>query len=71
MTTIQFKIESCKECPFFEERRLYTSDSFENVFDWFCTKYEVKKIAGYVEWRDKPRIPDWCPIKVKEDENTD
>jgi hypothetical protein len=31
--------------------------------------YRLKKlsyVAGYVEWRDKEPIPNWCPIKLKE-----
>ena len=43
---------------------MYTADSFEMAFDWFCNKAHGKKIAGYVEGRDKVAIPDWCPCKI-------
>jgi hypothetical protein len=65
MTQILLEIKSCKECPHFEERRMYTADSFENAYDWFCKKENGKKIAGYVEWTDNVEVPEWCPLKVK------
>jgi hypothetical protein len=27
---------------------------------------KLSYVAGYVEWRDKIPIPDWCPLRVKE-----
>ena len=33
--------------------------------------YKLKKlnyVIGYIEWRDRPAIPDWCPLKIKKDE---
>lgn len=64
---IEFDIENCKECPFFEEKRMYTADSWEMAFNWYCKKSDDKKIAGYVEWHDEKEIeiPEWCPIKSK------
>lgn len=66
-TTIQLKISTCKDCPFFKEERYYTADSFEHAHNWFCKKKKDKKIAGYVEWHEESKIavPNWCPIKVK------
>jgi len=64
---IQIEIKKCSECPFFKEERVYTADSFEMPFDWFCKKARGKKIAGYVEWHDKVKIPDWCPCAIKTD----
>lgn len=73
MTKITLDITSCKECPFFKEERIYTADSFERPFNWFCTKEEdvlgdPTKIAGYVEWHEEQEIaiPNWCPIKTKD-----
>lgn len=42
---------------------MYTSDSFEMAFDWFCKKADNRKIQGYVEWHEekKIKIPEWCP----------
>lgn len=67
MAKIEIEIKNCKECPYFKMQRHYTSDSFENVFDWYCTKKGGKKIAGYVEWSEdgNVEIPDWCPCAVK------
>lgn len=61
---IKIDIKSCKQCPHFYSKRLYTADSFEMPFDWFCKK-EHKKIAGFVEGSDKIPIPDWCPARIK------
>lgn len=57
------EIKCCNKCPFWDEKRMYTSDSFEMAFDWFCKKKNNKKIAGYVEWNDKVEVPDWCPLR--------
>ena len=68
-TKVAYDIESCKQCPFFDTERYYSPDSFEAPsFDWYCEKMGHKKICGYVEWHeeDKIKIPEWCPIKVKE-----
>ena len=69
MPKIVLDIKSCKKCPHFNEERMYTSDSFELAFDWFCKKADNRKIQGYVEWHEerKIKIPDWCPILLKED----
>lgn len=68
-TTVTLKIKSCTECPFLKEERAYTADSFEMVFDLFCTKKKNKKIAGYVGWtkseQSSVKIPDWCPLLKK------
>lgn len=58
-------IKSCKDCPHFSEERMYTADSFEMPFNWFCNQTgEKRKIRGYVEWHeeDKIKIPVWCPF---------
>jgi len=67
MAKIEIEIENCKGCPHFEEKRMYTADSWEMAFDWFCKKEDGKKISGYVEWYDekKIKIPDWCPCLIK------
>jgi hypothetical protein len=53
MPQILLEIKSCKKCPHFEERRMYTADNFENAYDWSCKKVRGKVIAEYVEWTDK------------------
>jgi len=54
------------KCPHFKEERMYTSDSWEMAFNWFCKKANNRKIQGYVEWHEekKIKIPDWCPAKI-------
>lgn len=68
MPSIIVEINNCKECPHFKEERYYTGDSWEIAHNWFCKKENNKKIAGYVEWYEEKKvpIPDWCPIKINE-----
>ncbi|AGO49562.1 hypothetical protein Phi4:1_gp149 [Cellulophaga phage phi4:1] len=71
MAVIKLEIESCKDCPNFRRERHYTGDSWEEAYNWHCKAKEDKKIQGYVEWMDEKhiKIPEWCPIKEKEDES--
>lgn len=57
-------IVDCRKCPHMREERVYTADSFENVFDVFCTKTKRKnKKCGQWETFDKHAIlPKWCPL---------
>ena len=57
-------IFSCKECPHFKITNEYSTDGWDRGEDWFCTKAN-KQIAGFVEWHEKPSIPEWCPCKIK------
>ena len=45
---------------------MYTSDSFEEPYNWFCSKEKYKVIQGYVEWHEEKniKIPEWCPFKT-------
>jgi len=67
MTKITLEIKTCRECPFFEEKRCYTSDSWELAHDWFCKASDNKKIAGYVNWSEEKdvEIPEWCPARTQ------
>lgn len=67
MTKIAVEIKSCKECPYFTTGNFYSSDGWDEMEDWICTKCN-KKIQGAVEWHEenKIKIPDWCPIKVND-----
>jgi len=70
MTKIVIDIKSCKECPFFKTTPYPTSDSWERAENWWCSWFSQKKceadkkIAGYVEWHDDIKVPDWCPISL-------
>jgi hypothetical protein len=61
---IKIKIKNCRECPFWTEERVYTSDSFEMLFKWICKKSHNRIISRYVDTWDKVEIPEWCPCKI-------
>ena len=63
---ITIEIKSCKECPHFQKENLWSSDGWDNMEDWVCTKDEIKTIQSAVEWweEDKIEIPEWCPCKL-------
>lgn len=65
MTKITIDIASCKQCPFFKEGPLQSTDGWDRGHDWFCKAKDNKQIAGFVEWHeeDKTPIPDWCPAR--------
>lgn len=65
MAKIIIDIKNCKKCPHLKITDTYSSDSWDRMDDWHCSK-ENKKIQGAVEWweEDKIKIPNWCPIKV-------
>ena len=55
------RIKECQECPFSAEKRVYTGDSFENVFKYKCKA--VNKEIGTAETFDKLIPPKWCPLR--------
>lgn len=63
MTRIVIEINSCRECPHFKNANPWSTDGFDHMVDWVCTKDGDKKIKGSVEWHeeDKIAIPQWCP----------
>lgn len=60
---IKYKvIKTCKDCENLIYEKVYTGDSFENVFNWVC-KEKSKLIQKNVEGFDVvDRIPKWCPL---------
>jgi hypothetical protein len=64
MAKIVIEIKSCKECPHFKTANQWSSDGWDRMEDWMCTKAD-KKIQGGVEWHEesKIQIPDWCPAQ--------
>jgi len=76
----QLALETCGSCPHKTEERWYTPDSWENVFQWLCTKTERPKPGcaastdvanssriGYEEDGKSPTvIPSWCPLRVEQ-----
>ena len=67
MAKIVIEINSCKQCPNFKTGNFYSSDGFDSMEDWMCTKSENKVIQGGVEWHEerKIQIPEWCPSKIE------
>jgi hypothetical protein len=53
----QIIIETCKECKDFNERRDYTSDSFEMCFKWEC-KCPIKHCPNCGKVLDKYKEED-------------
>lgn len=45
---IAVEIKSCKECPFFKTANHWSSDGWDRMEDWICSKSD-KKIQGAVE----------------------
>lgn len=67
MAKIVLNITKCSECPFIKTKVVYEEDSFSRDEDWLCTKTKRKKnlIESSVHWTEHPKIPDWCPILLK------
>ena len=60
---IQYLDELCNTCKNCIKKRVYTADSFEMVFNWFCGAFVVNRIIEeYVETFDKVKTPKWCPL---------
>lgn len=67
MTKIKIDIKTCKDCPHFKEGDTFSSDGWDRMTDWVCTKTEPhKNIANGVEWHEekKIKVPEWCPVRV-------
>ena len=78
MTKIILDIKDCSSCPFHTTSPYPTSDSFERPEYWWCHHNDAlregegrREVAGYVEWHDKTPIPNWCPVKVKDNDYED
>jgi len=67
--SVYIEIKCCGECPHMVAKRLYTEDTWETAFDWFCKKAGGRKIKGYIgRSSEEPReLPEWCPLRVRED----
>lgn len=66
MAEIIIEIDNCKQCPYFKTDNRWSSDGFDEMVDWICSK-KNEKIQGSVEWHEESeiQIPDWCPILKK------
>ena len=69
---ISIEITDCKQCPNCKIDRVYTADSFEQIYMLSCKKQfdpqimTHKVISSYSEWNDKDFVPEWCPQKISE-----
>jgi hypothetical protein len=59
------EISSCAECPNLRKTLMYTMDGWDSGCDWLCNNMNSRRIAVFVEWRDEPKIPDWCPMSIE------
>jgi hypothetical protein len=62
---VVLEIKNCSECPHHKTCNQWSSDGWDRMEDWICTKMDGKKVAGGVEWHDVIPIPDWCPIRLE------
>lgn len=68
MPEIILTLESCRQCPYFITNNQWSSDGWDRMEDWVCTKTSPNTvIQGAVEWHEekKIKIPDWCPCLFK------
>lgn len=64
---IKIDIKSCRECPYFKTGNQWSSDGWDRMEDWICTKSEPERIISKsVEWHKENKIgvPEWCPCKI-------
>ena len=63
---VYLKITFCKQCPFVDIQKDYTSDSWDNKERWDCKK-KKKNIERYIGWtsveQNGVKIPEWCPLR--------
>ena len=64
MPKIVLEIKDCSQCPFHVISGTYSTDGWDKMDEWFCSK-ENEIIRYGVEWGDKVPIPDWCPILLE------
>lgn len=43
MSVINIEIQSCKQCPFFKTDNQWSSDGWDSMVDWICTKHPENK----------------------------
>ena len=64
------QVTHCRDCPFRTTTNHYSTDGWDHMEDWMCTKMvPAKKIQGAVEWHEESKIelPAWCPLpEIKE-----
>lgn len=58
---ITIKVKTCRKCPFRNTEKM----PGRCAVDWFCSKKNGKRIAGYIEWpsEEPNNVPEWCPFR--------
>lgn len=64
-------MKKCQICKYKTTGNFYSTDGFDRMEDWMCSKMDKKVIQGAVEWHEEKYIktPIWCPIfgeKIKQ-----
>lgn len=77
---IEKEVKNCNGCPFCVDTNHYSTDGWDQMEDWECTKMPAdpndekhkkgKVIGRCIEWMDRTPIPEWCPILKKEENET-
>lgn len=68
MSKIVLEVRDCQDCPFVKSEYVYTGDSWDHMYDYFCQKADNKKVAGAIEWRSEmPEVPEWCPCHLQKE----
>lgn len=69
---IKISVKTCKQCPHFTTANQWSSDGWDRMEDWVCTKSQPHRvISRSVEWHEESKIeiPEWCEIKVDVEDN--
>jgi NMD protein affecting ribosome stability and mRNA decay len=53
---ITIEIQSCSQCKFKGERNPWSSDGWDRMIDWHCTKND-QTIQKAVEWHEEKKSP--------------
>lgn len=57
---IPVEVNNCDQCPMARVRKVYTSDSWDDVRAINCTQLG-KDVYEYLDWYDKSPVPEECP----------
>ena len=60
-------MKECQRCKYKITNNFYSTDGWDRMEDWCCSKLNNKVIQGAVEWHEEKKIntPIWCPIYGK------
>lgn len=67
---VPVEVTNCDKCPYAEVRKVWTSDSWDDVRAIKCKKLG-EDVYGYLDWYDKSPVPEKCPFVVEVKSETD